>query len=151
MTAHIYRLPFSLDPLMAEAKRRMRKRRVLLAILAVLIIGGAAGAAVALTSSSGFHTAAVCTGASAYVYEVPSYPAQTPTAPAWPPGGNDYWGWMFRYHSLKVGDQLLVNGSQWQVTAIAALPHACQPFFNQGLGPLNEGSLAGRLILRPAG
>jgi hypothetical protein len=150
MMTHVHRPPFSLDPLMAEAKRRMRKRRVLVAILVVLC-GGAAGAAVALTSSSGFRTAAVCTGASAYVYEVPSYPAQTPTAPAWPPGGNDYWGWMFRHHPLTVGDQLRVNGSQWQVTAIAALPHACQAFFNEGLGPLNSGSLAGRLSLRPAG
>jgi hypothetical protein len=58
---------------------------------------------------------------------------------------------MFRHDALKVGDQLRINGSQWQVTAIAALPHACKPFFNEGLGPLNEGSLAGRLILRPAG
>ena len=151
MTTFAPRLPPSLDPLMAEAKRRMHKRRVLVAILAVLMCGGAAGAAVTLTSSSGFRTAAVCTGASAYVYEVPSYPAQTPTAPAWPPGGNNYWGWMFRYNPLRVGDQLRINGSQWQVTAIAALPHACQAFSNEGLGPLNSGSLAGRVILRPTG
>ena len=150
MAAHADRMPFSLDPLMAEAKRRMRKRRVLVAILALLITGGAAGAAVALTASSGFRAAAICTGGGASVYEVPSHPAQTPSAPAWPPG-NDDWGWMFRSHPLTVGDQLRINGSQWQVTAIAALPHACQPFLNQGFTPPNSGSLAGRLILRPAG
>lgn len=42
--AHLPRLPFSLDPLIAEAKRRARRRRGLI-ILAVLV---AAGAAVAL-------------------------------------------------------------------------------------------------------
>lgn len=49
MTAHVPRLSFSLDPLMAEAKRRARQRRVLVAIVALgLLGGGAAGAVTAL-------------------------------------------------------------------------------------------------------
>jgi hypothetical protein len=43
MTLRVPRLPFSLDPLIAEAKRRARRRRLLLAL------GVAAGAAVAVT------------------------------------------------------------------------------------------------------
>jgi hypothetical protein len=43
MTARVRRLPFSLDPLIAEAKRRARQRRLLLAL------GVAAGGAVAVT------------------------------------------------------------------------------------------------------
>jgi hypothetical protein len=44
MTAHLPRLPFSLDPLIAEAKRRARQRRLLLAVVCaavVLVVGGA--------------------------------------------------------------------------------------------------------------
>lgn len=44
MTAHLPRLPFSLDPLIAEAKRRARQRRLLLAVVcavAALAVGGA--------------------------------------------------------------------------------------------------------------
>ena len=43
MTVRVPRLPFSLDPLIAEAKRRARRRRLLLAL------GVAAGGAVAVT------------------------------------------------------------------------------------------------------
>jgi hypothetical protein len=43
MTAHIPRLPFSLDPLMAEAKRRARQRRFLSTLVVLALIGGAAG------------------------------------------------------------------------------------------------------------
>lgn len=42
MTAHVPRLPLSLDPLIAEAKRRARQRRVLVALVAVAM--AAAGA-----------------------------------------------------------------------------------------------------------
>ena len=92
MTAHAHRLPFSLEPLMAEAKRRMRKRRVLILVLAVLVGGGAAGAAESLSQSNGFRTAAACPGATSYVYAVPSYPAQQAPAPAWPPPQGS-WTW----------------------------------------------------------
>jgi hypothetical protein len=42
MTLRVPRLPFSLDPLMAEAKRRARQRRLLVALVAVVLV--AAGA-----------------------------------------------------------------------------------------------------------
>lgn len=45
MTLHLPRLPFGLDPLVAEAKRRARRRRVLL----VVLLAGLAIAAVAVT------------------------------------------------------------------------------------------------------
>jgi hypothetical protein len=53
MTAHVPRLMFSLDPLMAEAKRRARQRRLLLAVVALLTTVGALGAVFAMRSSSG--------------------------------------------------------------------------------------------------
>jgi hypothetical protein len=43
MATHLPRLPLSLDPLVAEAKRRARRRRVLVALVAVAVV--AAGAA----------------------------------------------------------------------------------------------------------
>lgn len=42
MTVHVPRLPISLDPLIAEAKRRMRRRRLLIAVAAVAIAAGSA-------------------------------------------------------------------------------------------------------------
>ena len=45
MTNHAARLPFSLDPLMAEAKRRARHRRFVVAVAVLGLSGGAAGAA----------------------------------------------------------------------------------------------------------
>jgi hypothetical protein len=48
MTQHVPRLPFSLDPLIAEAKRRMRRRRVVVAALAVVLAAGVAGVVLAL-------------------------------------------------------------------------------------------------------
>ncbi len=38
MTLHVPRLPFSLDPLMAEAKRRARQRRVLVALVVSAVV-----------------------------------------------------------------------------------------------------------------
>lgn len=47
MTLHLPRLPsFAVDPLIAEAKRRMRRRRALLALLVLLGAGAVAGIAV---------------------------------------------------------------------------------------------------------
>jgi Domain of unknown function (DUF4232) len=42
MTIHVPRLPLSLDPLIAEAKRRSRQRRLLLAVLGIVAVAGAA-------------------------------------------------------------------------------------------------------------
>ncbi len=52
MTLHLPRLPFAVDPLFAEAKRRMRRRRALLAILVLLGAAAVAGS-VALSRSPG--------------------------------------------------------------------------------------------------
>lgn len=51
MTVQVPRLPFSLDLLIAEAKRRMRKRRALVAVLVVVSIAGAIGATFGLRAS----------------------------------------------------------------------------------------------------
>jgi hypothetical protein len=51
MTAWVSRFPISLDPLMKEAKRRMRQRRLLIAVAVLLLAGGAAGATLALRGS----------------------------------------------------------------------------------------------------
>lgn len=52
MTAFARRLPFSLDPLIREAKRRMRRRRVLVAVSAVVVAGAATGTVLALGGPS---------------------------------------------------------------------------------------------------
>jgi hypothetical protein len=52
MTLPVPRLPFSLDPLMAEAKRRARQRRMLIA-LAILLAGLAVGLTLAFRSPGG--------------------------------------------------------------------------------------------------
>lgn len=142
--------PFASDVL-AAARRLARWHPILLATVAAVVAGGGAGGAV-LSRSNGFRPAAACPRASSYVYEVPSYPAHAPTAPAWPPGGNDNWGWMPGRHALQVGDRLRVNGAPWRVAAIATLPGECSYFGVPGPpGALGGGSLAGRLIRRPAG
>lgn len=51
MTAPVLRLPFSLHPLMKEAKRRARHRRVRLTIAALVVAGLAAGLALAFRSA----------------------------------------------------------------------------------------------------
>jgi len=53
MTVRASRLPFSLDPLMAEAKRRARQRRVVVAFGVVLLAGLAAGLTLAFRSGGG--------------------------------------------------------------------------------------------------
>jgi hypothetical protein len=56
MTLRVPRLPFSLDPLMAEAKRRARRRRLLLAV--GVVVGGAVAVTLALHSSGARSPAA---------------------------------------------------------------------------------------------
>jgi hypothetical protein len=53
MTLRVPRLPFSLDPLIAEAKRRARQRRVLIALGVLLVAGLAAGLTFAFRSPGG--------------------------------------------------------------------------------------------------
>jgi hypothetical protein len=58
MTAWVRRLPFALDPLIAEAKRRARRRRLLGAVLLIALAGGARGAVVALSGPTAAHGSA---------------------------------------------------------------------------------------------
>jgi hypothetical protein len=53
MSAHASRLPVWLDPLIAEAKRRMRRRRFLAVALLALLVGAGLGIAFAVRSPSG--------------------------------------------------------------------------------------------------
>src|SRR3954467_4429296 len=48
--------PFALDPLIAEAKRRMRQRRFLIVVVAILVGGGAVVGAFALRSHTSAQT-----------------------------------------------------------------------------------------------
>jgi hypothetical protein len=59
MTARVRRLPFSLDPLIAEAKRRARRRRLVTATLLLVLAGGAGGAALGLSGATSPHGAGV--------------------------------------------------------------------------------------------
>jgi hypothetical protein len=52
MTLHVPRLPFALDPLIAEAKRRAKQRRVLV-LAALVVVGIVVGLAFALRSTGG--------------------------------------------------------------------------------------------------
>lgn len=53
MTVRVSRLPFSVDPLMAEARRRARQRRALVAATVLLLAGLAGGLTLALRSPGG--------------------------------------------------------------------------------------------------
>jgi hypothetical protein len=55
MTVRVPRLPLSLDPLIAEAKRRARHRRLLVAAAVAMLAGGAAWAAITLSGSTAAH------------------------------------------------------------------------------------------------
>ncbi len=159
MTVDVPRLPFALDPLMAEAKRRMRKRRVLIAVLAVLIGGGAAGAGVALLSSSPVQSVSGACGAwtGYYAYAVPSDMRH----PAAADSGATSWGWIPRRHALRAGDRIRLSshGRLWQVDGITAMPGVepmCRPFAIIGwplIGQHVSGNtsmvLGGRLLLHP--
>ncbi|HEY7422267.1 MAG TPA: hypothetical protein VH541_09660 [Gaiellaceae bacterium] len=146
METHAPGFPFSLEPLMAEAKRRMRKRRVLIAVLTVLVVGGAAGAAEVVTSSSGIRPAGACpvTGGY-YAYAVPEDPAH----PAAAGDGPTSWAWTPRKHQVKVGDRLRENGRLWEVTEIAAMPGVepvGRPFGIIGWPGIRFHRVAGKLV-----
>lgn len=58
MATHLSRLPFAVDPLVAEAKRRARRRRLVIALVAIVLLGGgAAGTLLALPSGTGLTPA----------------------------------------------------------------------------------------------
>jgi hypothetical protein len=53
MTTHAPRLPFALDPLIAEAKQRARRRRFLVVAVLALVLAGAAAGLIAARSPVG--------------------------------------------------------------------------------------------------
>jgi hypothetical protein len=53
MTVHVPEFPFSRDPLMAEAKHRMRRRRVLAGAVALVLAAAAVGVGIELASRAG--------------------------------------------------------------------------------------------------
>jgi hypothetical protein len=68
MTLHVPRLPFALDPLIAEAKRRARQRRYLLTLSALILVALATGLTLGFRSSGGGSGSGVpTTGASVRV------------------------------------------------------------------------------------
>jgi hypothetical protein len=69
MTAHQWRLPFSLDPLIAEAQRRARQRRLLVASTVIAVAGVAT--AFALQPSSGPSSSAAAALGRAGFVQVP--------------------------------------------------------------------------------
>jgi hypothetical protein len=157
MTLHIPYLPLSLDPLIAEAKRRMRKRRVLVAAFVVLVVAGAAGVTMVLNSTTFVQRAGSCpvTGGY-YAYAVPPDPAHPPAASSGAAG----WGWTPRKRQVKIGDRMRLNGQLWQVTKIAAMPGVepigrrfailgwPQPLQQKVSGDTSL-TMCGRLIFRP--
>ena len=58
MTVRVPRLPLSLDPLIAEAKRRMRRRRLAVGVALLLLAGSVVGAGFALSGSTAAHVSA---------------------------------------------------------------------------------------------
>ena len=80
MTAHVPRLPFPLDPLIAEAKRRMRQRRLLLATLIVALAGIGAGATLALRGPGGSSPAPAGAGHGSAVANIGGFSLSYPVA-----------------------------------------------------------------------
>jgi hypothetical protein len=130
MAEHVLRLPLSLAPLIAQARRRIRQRRLLVCVAVVVIGGGAAGASFALSSSSGAGRTVACPPAAAYAYETPQG------------------GWLPTRRPFRVGELLRFGTLRYRVSGITALPHQCEPFSVLGWnGPPQI--VAGRLDLQP--
>src|SRR5262249_13224918 len=82
MTVQVPRLPFSLDPLIAEARRRARQRRFLLALVAVLVAVAVGGAVFATRSAASLVAGPPAPGCPAHVGAGASYLASTRTGTA---------------------------------------------------------------------
>lgn len=162
MTVHIPRLPFALDPLMAEAKRRARQRRLLIAVFLLALIGGAAGASLALRGPSQrvvggrAKTASSSLGSgelAAYAYLIPSNPAA-------PRAGQ--WATRVSETKIRVGDRVPGPlGGLWKVVAVEPTAQDGQQAAVRGWPPLvavvrhpkrewKNPIWAGKLVLRRA-
>jgi hypothetical protein len=82
MTAHLPRLPFSLDPLIAEAKRRARQRRLLLAVVCAVAALAAGGAVFATRSAASLVAGPPAPGCPAHIGAGASYLASARTRTA---------------------------------------------------------------------
>jgi hypothetical protein len=169
MTAHVPRLPFPLDPLIAEAKRRMRRRRLLGAVLILALAGGVTGATFALRGSGAqppsravstnaqppSRTAPANAPSSAYAYLVPANPAA-------PKSGQ--WATRVSEQKIQVGDRVPGPlGGVWEVAAVKPTATDGQRAAIRGWPPLTSAMArhpnrkwpnpvwAGRLVLRRAG
>jgi hypothetical protein len=75
MTAHLLRLPISLDPLIAEAKRRARQRRLLFAVVGAVIALAVGGAVFAGRSAASLVAGPPAPGCPAHIGAGASYVA----------------------------------------------------------------------------
>lgn len=149
-------MPFSLHPLVVEAKRRMRRRRLLLVALAIALAAGATGATLAFSSSAAIRPAGSCpmTGGY-YAYAVPQDPAHPPAASSGAPS----WGWTPRKRRLRAGNWMRVGGHLWRITEIAAMPGVEPvgrpfaivgwPMVGQRVSGNTSLTMCGRLVFEP--
>lgn len=148
--AHVPRLPFSLDPLIAEAKRRMRRRRLILALLAVVAIGGATGAAIALGSpnrtgaapgrsavpraASGPGHGLLSTGTIPY----PVFETVHGQVVGWAKTGHDW----FAVYVNKLGDGWCGLGhDSWRIALVGAKTPPFQVVANRRIAPAGCGNM----------
>jgi hypothetical protein len=82
MTVHIPGLPFSLDPLIAEAKRRARQRRFLLAVVGAVVALAVGGAVYATRSAAALVAGPPAPGCPAHIGAGASYLASARTRTA---------------------------------------------------------------------
>lgn len=82
MTVQVPRLPFSLDPLIAEARRRVRQRRVLIALAVVVVALAVGGAVFATRSAASLVAGPPAPGCPAHLGAGASYLASTRTGTA---------------------------------------------------------------------
>src|SRR5580765_390324 len=113
MTERVSRLSFSLDPLLAEAKRRARQRRLLATALGILLVVGAAGVTLALRGSGGSGPPTASTGHGLATATLEQASLTYPTS--WKRVVWDCW-------TLAPGDYLLLTTARPTPTCGRALP-----------------------------
>jgi hypothetical protein len=82
MTAHLPRLPLSLDPLIAEAKRRAKQRRLLLAVAGAVVALAVGGAVYVTRSAAALVAGPPAPGCAAHIGAGAGYLASTRTRAA---------------------------------------------------------------------
>lgn len=93
MSGWVARLPLRLDPLIAEAKRRMRRRRLVLGAMLLMLAGSTLGAALALSPPASPHGSAAVNPSPAKLqlpglFDLSLHPCGAVSSPvAWSPTG----------------------------------------------------------------